>query len=176
MNRKTTNDAVDWEQQINAMLDGELKAGEHEALQAEAALSRELREELLQAQALQEALHQLPGQLAPPGLREKLRDIGREDQEQQSKSLSWWRWAAVAAVIPLVLVFGNPDQPPVPSAADIEQGRSDLAVALKYLDKAGRQAAREIDTSINGAVIGSIQESTVQVLNRQLQSQEEVLL
>jgi anti-sigma factor RsiW len=176
MSEQITTRPTEWERLINALLDGELKPGELAALRAEAALSPPLQQELSHAQALQEALCQLPGQEVPAGLQEKLRHIGQQDPQQQAAPLSWWRWGTVAAAISLLFFIGFPGQAPTPSASEIEQGRRDLAVALQYLDKAGRQAAREIDTSINGAVIGSIRDNTIQTLSSQLGTPEEVLL
>jgi anti-sigma factor RsiW len=176
MSEKMTKPPADWEQHINALLDGELKSEQLEALQAAATLSPQLQQELLQAQALQGALHQLPDQLAPASLREKLARLGQQDQQQPAAALSWWRWGTLAAAVSLVFFIGFPGQVATPSATEIEQGRRDLAIALKYLDKAGRQAAEEIDSSINGAVIGSIRDHTMQTLSSQLGAPEEVLL
>jgi anti-sigma factor RsiW len=174
MNKRTMTTPADWEVQINALLDGELSTDERTALQAEASRSPQLQLELQQALAVQAALHKLPGQEAPANLREKLRQIGQ--RQQPAAPQIWWRWAAAVAVIPLLFMLGSGDQPSTPATSEIEQGRRDLAVALKYLDQAGRRAAREIDTSINGAAIGTIREHTVQALTSQLDNQEEILL
>jgi hypothetical protein len=172
MSNSTT--PTDWESQINALLDGELTAPARAALQAEASRSPQLQQQLSLALALQEALHQLPDQVAPGSLQKKLRQIGQ--RQQPAAPQTWWRWAAAVAVIPLLFMLGSGDQPSIPSSSEIEQGRRDLAVALNYLDQAGRRAAQEIDTSINGAAIGTIREHTVQALTSQLDNQEEILL
>jgi anti-sigma factor RsiW len=166
----------DWEQQINALIDGELGREEVAALMAAAAQEPEFRRQLETAQQLQQVLHQLPAQRAPRSLRRKLRRIGEADRNERTTSIPWWRWGVIAVSIPVLLMVSIGDKPQAPSTAEIEQGRRDLAVALGYLGRAGQKAAQEVDLSISRGVVGSIRENTVQVLRHQIDTQEELLL
>ncbi len=166
----------DREEQINALIDGELDKVEVAALMAAAAQEPELQRQLEQARQLQQSLHRLPVQRAPRSLRRKLQRIGEEDRNERAASIPWLRWGAMAAAIPLLLVVSFGDRQQTPSAAEIEQGRRDLAVALGYLGRAGQKAALQIDGSISRGVVGSIREKTLQALRHQLDTQEEILL
>ena len=165
---KALREENDWEQQLNALIDGELGKEEVAALMAAAAQEPELQRRLEQAQQLQRALHRLPAQRAPRSLRKKLRRIGREDRTERAASIPWLRWGAIAAAIPLLLILNTGDRQQAPSAAEIEQGRRDLAVALAYLSRAGQKAALEIDGSINRGVVGSIRKNTLRALRHQI--------
>ena len=165
----------DWEQQINALIDGELDKEEVAALMAAATQEPELQRQLAQAQQLHQALQGLPLQRAPRSLRNKLQRIGREEGNERGATMPWWQWGAIAAAIPLLLIISVGDKPQAPSTADIEQGRRDLAVALGYLGRAGQRTALEIDGSISRGVVGSIRRNTVEVLRHQLGTQEELL-
>jgi anti-sigma factor RsiW len=170
------NELKDREQQINALIDGELDKDEVAALMAVAAQEPALQRQLEQAQQLQQALRRLPAQRAPRSLRYKLQRIGQEEDNKRGATMSWWQWGAIAAAIPLLLIISPGDRPGAPSTAEIEQGRRDLAVALGYLGRAGQDAAVQIDGSISRAVVGSIRENTLEALRHQLDTQEELLL
>jgi anti-sigma factor RsiW len=174
--KETALSEEDWEQQINALIDGELGRDEVAALMAAAAQEPEFRRQLETAQQLQQVLHQLPAQRAPRSLRRKLRRIGEADRNERAASIPWWRWGAIAVSIPVLLMVSIGDKPQVPSTAEIEQGRRDLAVALGYLGRAGQKVALEVDLSISRGVVGSIRENTVQALRHQIDTQEELLL
>jgi hypothetical protein len=68
----------------------------------------------------------------------------------------------------LLLLLNPGDRQQEPTAAEIEQGRRDLAIALTYLGRAGQKAGREIDSSINRSVVGSIRKNTLRVLRHQI--------
>jgi len=176
---ETPQAEADWDAQINALIDGDLDENQTAALMAAAAQKPELLRDLEQAQQLQQlqqALYRMPAQRAPRSLRDKLRRIGQEHSSRWSPSMAWWRWGAIAAAIPVLLVMNINDEQLAPSAMEIEQGRRDLAVALAYLEKAGQQAALEIDSSINSRVAGSIRDNSVQILRNQMDTQEEYSL
>ena len=170
------NEETDWEQQINALIDGELNKDEVAALMTAAAQAPALQRQLEQAQQLQQALHNIPAQRAPRSLRKKLQQIGQEEGKQHAGFMPWWRWGAIAAAIPLLLMVSLGDRSQSPSTAEIEQGRRDLAVALGYLGRAGQRTAMTIDGSISRDVVGSIRGNTVHALRTQIDTQEELLL
>jgi anti-sigma factor RsiW len=167
---KALSEENEWEQQLDALIDGELDKDQVATLMAAAAQEPELQRQLEQAQQLQRALQRLPAQRAPRSLRKKLRRIGREDSNERAASIPWLRWGAIAALIPLLLLLNPGDRQQEPTAAEIEQGRRDLAIALTYLGRAGQKAALEIDGSINRGVVGSIRKNTLQALRHQIDS------
>lgn len=167
---------ADWDRRINALIDGELSEDESAQLLATAAREPELRRSLEHAQQLQQALLRMPAQRAPRSLRKKLRHIGQDGRTPWSVFTPWWRWGALAALIPLIVMVNIDDTPPAPTAAEIEQGRRDLVIALGYLARAGQKTALEIDSSISSGVLEPITGSTVQALRNQLNTHEELTL
>jgi hypothetical protein len=170
----------DWEQQVNALIDGEMEDQQVAALLALAANEPVLENKLRQARLLQEVLHGLPTPQAPRSLRNKLAQIGREETGIQSLVFSWWRWGAAAAAVSLLLFFNIDAHRQGPSAAEIEQGRRDLVVALGYLQGAGHKAVVKIDGSLIGGVVEPIvepiKENTVRALRSHIGTKEEFSL
>ena len=172
MNQDRSDKPSDFEEQINALIDGELNDDQVAALLSLQARQPRLERDLARAQSLQQALSQIPTERAPHSLRHKLEQIGNSP----APGNNWWRWAAVAAAVPLLLLLMVPDQISGPSAEEIEQGRRDLALALAYLEKAQQQTVLEIGSSIDGAVVGSIRDNTLEVLKKRIDTNEEVTL
>lgn len=149
-----------WEEQINALLDGELSAEDAELLKAEATDDRKLARAIVEAYQLQQAMDQVQVERAPRGLTKRLNAIPREHRSRPSFSLLQPRWAMALAAVPLVVIAVSLMRPDTPSASEIAQARQELAIAFAYLDKAGAITGREIESTVGrtmaNAVTGSV--------------------
>ena len=148
------------EEQINALLDGDLSARDAELLKAEATDDRELARAIVEAYQLQQAMDQVHVERAPRSLTKRLNAIPRENRERPSFSLLQPRWAMALAAVPLVVIAVSLMRPDTPSASEIAQARQELAIAFAYLDKAGAITGREIESTVGhtmaNAVTGSV--------------------
>jgi anti-sigma factor RsiW len=160
-----------WEQQINALLDGELSADDAELLKAEATDDRELARAIVEAYQLQQAMDALRVERAPASLTKKLRAIPRQHRSKPVFSglfnLAQPRWAAALAAIPLVVIAVSLMRPDTPSAAEVAQARQEMAIAFAYLDKAGVITGREIESTVGRTMANAVTDS----VNRTIQSQ-----
>jgi anti-sigma factor RsiW len=149
-----------WEDQINALLDGELSADDADLLKAQASDDRELARAIVEAYQLHRAMDQINVERAPDSLTKRLNAIPREHRSAPVFSLFQPRWAMALAAIPLVVIAVSLMRPDMPSASEIAQARQDLAIAFAYLDKAGAITGREIESTVGhtmaNAVTGSV--------------------
>ena len=149
-----------WEEQINALLDGELSTEDAELLKAEATDDRELARAIVEAYQLQRAMDQVHVERAPRSLTNRLNAIPREHRSRKSFSLFQPRWAMALAAVPLVVIAVSLMRPGTPSASEVAQARQELAIAFAYLDKAGAITGREIESTVGrtmaNAVTGSV--------------------
>ena len=149
-----------WEEQINALLDGDLSARDAELLKTEATDDRELARAIVEAYQLQQAMGQVHVERAPRSLTKRLNAIPREHRKRPSFSLLQPRWAMALAAVPLVVIAVSLMRPDTPSASEIAQARQELAIAFAYLDKAGAITGREIESTVGhtmaNAVTGSV--------------------
>jgi anti-sigma factor RsiW len=149
-----------WEEQINALLDGELSADDAELLKAEATDDRELARAIVEAYQLQQAMDDIHVERAPASLTKKLQAIPRTHRTKPVFSLFQPRWAAALAAIPLVVIAVSLMQPDTPSASEVAQARQELAIAFAYLDRAAVITGREIESTVGhtmaNAVTGSV--------------------
>lgn len=149
-----------WEEQINALLDGDLSARDAELLKAEATDDRELARAIVEAYQLQQAMDQVRVERAPRSLTKRLNAVPREYRSKPTFSLLQPRWAMALAAIPLVVIAVSLMRPDTPSASEIAQARQELAIAFAYLDKAGAITGREIESTVGhtmaNAVTGSV--------------------
>jgi hypothetical protein len=138
---------MDWESQVNALLDGELEPADAEALKQAASEDHALAQTIISAYQLQRGLDQLGVEKAPASLRRSLRNIPREQKRLKSRpgrlTIPWPRMAAFAAV-PLLVIGVVMLQPRQPSAAEVEQARQELSVAFSYLDRINSRASGRI--------------------------------
>jgi hypothetical protein len=150
-----------WEQQINALLDGELDHTGIAALEAAAQSDPALARTLDEARELQQLLGVVPRHKTPRRLRRKLLAIPGGGV---SLFPAWLRGGAVLASLALVLYIFPAGQDR-PSLAEIEQGRQELALTLAYLHRATQTANSHISRRINGAVMDPVTDTTSQALN-----------
>jgi len=150
-----------WEDRINALLDGELSVSDADLLKVEASDDRDLARAIVEAYQLQQAMETIHVERAPASLSKRLRAIPREHRTRPAFSVFQPRWAMALAAIPLVLISVSLMQPDRPSEADITQARQEVAIAFAYLDKAGVITGREIESTVGhtmaNAVTGSVE-------------------
>jgi anti-sigma factor RsiW len=156
-----------WEDRINALLDGELSAGDAELLKTEAGSNHELAKAIVEAYQLQQAMDSIKVERAPDSLRKRLRAIPRE--HRQASPLSWLqpRWAMALAVIPLVIFAVSLMQPDRPSDREIAQARQELAIAFAYLDKAAAITGREIESKVGQTMADAVTDSVDRAIKTQ---------
>lgn len=162
-----------WEEQINALLDGELSDLHAEALKAQASDDRALARAIIEAYQLQKAMHTVRVERAPDSLRKRLRAIPREHRPSPVFTILQPRWVMAAAVIPLVLIVTSLMQPDTPSAEEIEKARHDLATAFAYLDRAGQFTGREIETTVGKTMSDAIAGSVIRNIKSQYETSKE---
>ncbi len=144
------------EQQINALLDGELSPVDAEELKATATDDRDLARAIIEAYQLQQAMDTIHVERAPASLRKRLRAIPREHKTALwSKSLQP-HWAMALVAVPLVIIAIGLMRPVTPSASEIAQARQDLAIAFAYLDKAGQFTGREIELTVGETMVDAV--------------------
>jgi len=134
-----------WEQKINALLDGELNKADAEDLKTAATDDRELARAIVGAHQLQQIMDGIQLERVPANLAKRLRVIPRKQRSKPAIRLFQPRWAMALAAVPLAVIIYSLMQPEVPSDRDIAQARQELAIAFSYLDKAGVITGREIE-------------------------------
>jgi len=149
-----------WEDHINALLDGELSAGDADLLKAQASDDRELARAIVEAYQLHRAMDQLNVERAPRSLTKRLNAIPREHRSASAFTLFQPRWAMALAVIPLIVITVSLMRPDTPSASEIAKARQEMAIAFAYIDKAAVLTGREIESTVGqtmaNAVTGSV--------------------
>jgi anti-sigma factor RsiW len=156
-----------WEDRINALIDGELSAGDAELLKAEATDDRDLARAIIEAYQLQQVMDGIKVERAPDSLRKRLRAIPRQHRTKPAFSLLQPRWAMALAAIPLVIIAFSLMRPDTPSASEIAKARQEMAIAFAYLDKAGAITGREIESSVGQTMADAVTDS----VNRAIKSQ-----
>ena len=162
-----------WEEQINALLDGELSQSDADLLKTEASDDRELARAIIEAYQLQKAMDAIQVERAPNSLRKRLRVIPRQHRGIPVFNILQPRWVMALAVVPLVVVAVNLMQPKTPSAQEIEQARHDLVIAFAYLDKVGQFTGHEIESTVGNTMSDAIAGSVVRNIKSQYGTSKE---
>ena len=187
---KENPELIDWEEQINALLDGELDDEQTKQLKAAAQHDTALAQAIVEAYQLQLALEAIPLQRAPASLRRKLASIAAEQGAgTRSKSRPGWFqpvWISALAAIPLVIIALNIWQPtetqmtePVaagptePTAAEVREAQRELAVAFEYLGKVGRKTGLEISTTVNSEMQQTVNKPMIRAIRDQMEFNKE---
>ena len=187
---KENPELIDWEEQINALLDGELDDEQTKQLKAAAQHDTALAQAIVEAYQLQQALEAIPLQRAPASLRRKLASIAAEQGAgTRSKSRPGWFqpvWISALAAIPLVIIALNIWQPtetqmtePVaagptePTAAEVREAQRELAVAFEYLGKVGRKTGLEISTTVNSEMQQTVNKPMIRAFRDQMEFNKE---
>jgi len=162
-----------WEQQINALLDGELDKTAAEKLKSAATDDRDLARAVIEAYQLQQALEGLPVERAPASLTRRLQAIPLKQRSAQRAR--WFKpgWAVAVATIPLAIIVLSMMQPDRPSASEIAKARQQLALAFAYIDKAGVITGREIETAVGHTVADVVAGSVNSAFKSQSKSSKE---
>ena len=160
-----------WEEQINALLEGELDSEAAEALKSEATEDQRLARAIIEAYQLQRAMEHVRVERAPASLKRRLRRIPRDHRPLFVQP----RWAAALAAVPVLVVSLVLMQPDEPSQAEIEKARQELATAFAYIgrvsDRTFSRIEREVGGELRNAVGGSVMKS-IPKPEHQNQSQE----
>jgi anti-sigma-K factor RskA len=179
----------EWEDQLNALLDGELDNEGAQRLREAAGTDHQLSQAIIEAYQLQRALANIPLERAPDSLRRKLAAIPHQQAGEQSRQhkpgvWSWWRqpwqlprWAAAVAAVPVVMITLNLTTdlfgPKEPSAAEIAQAQQELAVALSYLGKVSRRTGLEIGETVNQEMHKTVNENMLEAIHAELEFNKE---
>jgi hypothetical protein len=157
-----------WEDQINALLDGELSEIDADLLKDAAGSDGELARAIIEAHQLQQAMNRIGVERAPASLKKRLRAIPRQEKPGSGFSILQPRWAMALAVIPLIVIVTTVMRPQEPSAREIAQARQDLAVAFAYLDRAGDKTSREIESVVGSTMSDAIAGTVIRNVKSQL--------
>jgi ferric-dicitrate binding protein FerR (iron transport regulator) len=162
------NELSSSEQQLSALLDGELDEQEITSLKDAASQDPEFARALEQTLALKAALTSIPKRRAPASLEQKLQAISRRRIRQRSG------WLAIAATV-LVLVAVGSWQPGnnSDSADSLELALQDLNVAFGYLQRINRKTGHRIEISVVNGLNRPLSTVTVRALNEHLGVMEE---
>jgi len=167
---------IDWEDKINALLDGALDEASAEALKSAAKADSALARAIVDAWQLQKGMDQLALEKAPASLRRKLRRIPHEHKAAPRRPLlALPRWVlagslASLALIAVVLVLRPPAGQAVTAtgpvvkqtageSAQAAQARRELAIAFYYFDKVGSRVGRQIHQELNEELSAPIKEN-----------------
>jgi anti-sigma factor RsiW len=174
MNENSKPDMTDWEEQINALLEGDLDPQEAEALKAAATDDQMLARAIVEAYQLQRAMEYVQGEKAPASLQRKLKQIPRQERPAFFQP----RWAAAFAVVPLVIgsVFVLKSLEPTPvqlvpapdaEVVKLEQARQDLALAFAYIGKVSDVTSNRIGSELGGEMKDAVAGSIFKTINQQ---------
>jgi hypothetical protein len=174
MNQESRPDMKDWEEQVNALLDGELDGDQAEQLKSAASQDQELAQAIIEAYQLQQVMASIPMERAPDSLRRKLARIPAEQTRASRPSFFQPRWAMALAAIPLVVMLAITQMGPrEPTEAELAQAKQDLALALSYLAKASQVTGNEIENTIGEGFAEPVTENTVRTISDQFDLKKE---
>ncbi|AQA18059.1 hypothetical protein BST95_07195 [Halioglobus japonicus] len=127
-------------------------------------------------QVLQQALADLPTEPMPASLQNKLQRIPRDHAERHP----WWRasWLRPAfafgvIAVPLAVALMAQQQQIQRQEQQLAQAQQDLAIALTYLQKANEQVASQMAASIGSGVARPVTDTTIQVIEKPLDTTRE---
>ncbi|QFU76876.1 hypothetical protein EY643_15135 [Halioglobus maricola] len=129
-------------------------------------------------QELQQALADLPTEPMPASLQRRLQRIPAEQLALEREP--WWRraWlrpALACAVIAVPLALGLAVQQRQIQAQErqLAQAQQDLNVALGYLQQANERVASQVVTSLGSGVARPVTDTTIQVIEKPLETTRE---
>lgn len=167
-------DMKDWEDQVNALLDGDLSDAQAESLKAAAEEDRALARAIIEAYQLQQVMAAIPQERAPASLRRKLKQVPRMQKALNRPTWAQPQWVAAMAVIPLVVIIAISQMgTKEPTEAEIVQARQDLALAFAYVGMASRKAGLQLESTVETGLAEPVTKSTIGTLNEQLDLNKE---
>lgn len=167
-------DKSTWEDQINALLDGELPDEQAKLLRLAAEHDHALARAIIAATELHQIISEIPAERAPSSLRSKLRQIPRQMRARERLGFLQLRWGMVmATLIVAVTITVSQMWPNEPSDVEIAQARQDLNLALTYLARASRKTRHEIALNIGHGFSRPVTKNTVRILADQFRLNKE---
>jgi len=167
-----------WEEQLNALLEGELDEEQTLKLKDAATKDPALARAIIKAYELRQALAAMPLERAPASLRRKLARIPEE--HRKAARPGWFRpaWVTALAAVPVLIValsLRGPTEPMAtePTAAQISQAQQELAIAFSYLGKVGRKTSLEIGATVNHEMQQTINPSMIRTIQGQMKFNKE---
>ena len=169
-----TPDRSTWEEQINALLDGELPDEQAKLLRLAAEHDHALARAIFEATELQRIISEIPAERAPSSLRRKLRQIPRQIRARERPGFLQLRWGMVmATVMVAVTITVSQMWPNEPTDVEIAQARQDLNLALTYLARASRRTRNEIALNIGHGFSRPVTKNTVRIISDQFRLNKE---
>ncbi len=167
-----------WEEQINALLDGELDPEQTRQLKAAASEDQALAQAIIVAYQLQQAMEAVPLQKAPASLRRKLASIPAAHSKKARPAWLQPAWITALAAVPLLIIAlslrgPSQDLDTEPTAAQISQAQRELAIAFSYLEKVGRKTNLEIGTAVSNEMQQTINENMIRTIQDQMEFNKE---
>jgi len=162
-----------WEQRINALLDGELDKADADELKTAATDNRDLARAIVEAYQLQQAMDDIPVERAPASLGKRLRAIPREQRSVAGIKLFQPRWVMSLAAVPLAIIAVSLMQPDTPSDAEVARARQELAIAFAYLDKAGAITGQRIESTVSNTMADAVTGSVNRAIKLQNENSKE---
>ena len=167
-------DKSTWEDEINALLDGELSTEQAKSLRAAAEDHRDLNRAIGEATELRQAMSEIRLERAPGSLRRKLRQIPRQQRAQERPGFLQLRWGmAMATVVVAVTIMVSQMGPTQPTDVEITQARQDLNVVLTYLARASRKTRHQIALNIGHGFSRPVTNNTLRIVSDQFRFNKE---
>lgn len=174
---------ADWEEQLNALLEGELDEEQTQQFKAAANKDPALARAIIESYELRQVLAAIPLQRAPASLRQKLARIPVEHRQKIRPDrfwTAWFRpaWVTALAAIPLLVIalsLRGPTEPTItePTTAQISQAQHELAITFSYLGKVGRKTGLEIGSTMNREMQQTINQNMFRAIQDQLEFNKE---
>lgn len=169
---------ADWEEQLNALLEGELDEEQTQQFKTAANKDPVLARAIIESYELRQVLAAIPLQRAPASLRQKLARIPAEQRKQSRPG--WLRpaWVTALAALPVLIIalsLRGPGEPrsAEPTTAQISQAQHELAIAFSYLGKVGRKTGLEIGGTMNREMQQTINQNMFRAIQDQLEFNKE---
>ncbi len=141
-----------FDERIEPYLDGVLPEAERRLFEARLELDGVLAGEVSRARRISGTLAAMPRLKCPSDVRRRVFEITATRPIVPGR----WVWAGATAALAAVVLAVALRTPPErgPTAAELAQARAEVAVALAYLDRAGRLAGREVgDQWVSGGIV-----------------------
>ncbi len=163
-----------WEEQINALLDGELTEEQAELLRETAAADPVLDRAITEAVELHKLMLEIPFEHAPGRLRRKLRQIPRQQSGNERSGFLQLRWGmAMATILIAVAITVTQLGSTEPTDVEIAQARQDFNLVLAYVARASRKTRYEIASNIGHGFARPVTKNTVRLISDQFRFNEE---
>ena len=119
---------------------------------------------------LKAALAELPPEQAPQRLHRSLRRIPRQQRLRDRAGWPWFNpaWAFALLLVPLAVVVYLQNERLERQEYEVAQARSDLILALKYIEKVNQSAGLQVKAAIDKGLTRPVAEETTRVIQQPL--------